>query len=278
MSVTTWIRPFRSSLQRTFYQTTTRLLGDKDGFVQLPVLSGPARGLQFRLKLTSNSEGSILAGTYERAVAQRLAALCKPGWQVWDCGTFIGYYTLMLARIVAKDGAQGAVVAFEPDPINYRRTRENARINGLQNVRMMDAAIGGPVGELTFVSTHDQTSHLSGTYVGGSELKDTEKPSNQTLIKVRCVSLNQVLAFPGTPKPDFIKLDLEGAESEALKHADSVIESCRPILAVELHNHECDEAMWAFCQKHRYSLRSLIHGGDITERSQLGGIVLATPR
>lgn len=271
----TWLRPLRSNVQKRFYQAATRALGDKDGYVIFPVLTGPARGLYFRLKLTSNSEGSILAGTYERAVANRMANVCKPGWNIWDCGTFIGYYTLLLARIVGKEGH---VVAFEPDPINYRRTRDNVRLNGMDNVQMMDAAIGGPVGELTFVSTNDQTSHLAGTYVGGEHLKGSEKPSNQTIIRVHCVSLDGVMELPGIPRPHFIKLDLEGAEAEALKHADHVIETCRPILAVELHNPECDDAMWRFCEKHRYSLSSLIHGNAITTRNQLGGIVLATPK
>jgi FkbM family methyltransferase len=275
MHVTPLIRPLRSSLQRLVYSTATRFFGDAQGYVQLPVLSGPARGLFFRFKLNSNSEGSILAGTYERAVARRLAQICQPGWTVWDCGTFIGYYTLMLARIVGK---QGSVVAFEPDPVNFQRTGDNARINGLENVTVVELAIGGPVGELEFVSTHDQTSHLSGTYVGDPQLKGTELPSQQTLIKVRCVSLNDLLRRYPSSLPHFIKLDLEGAESDALVHADELIQACRPILAVELHNPQCDEAMWKFCEKHRYSLVSLNHGGEITQRSQTGGIVLATPK
>src|SRR5207244_3754027 len=55
----------------------------------------------------------------------------RRGSVVLDIGAHIGYYTLLMARLV---GPQGRVFAFEPNPANYDLLRRNIQINSYRNV------------------------------------------------------------------------------------------------------------------------------------------------
>jgi protein-L-isoaspartate O-methyltransferase len=53
---------------------------------------------------------------YEPFETQWIEYFVRPGDVVLDVGAHIGYYTLLLSRLV---GDQGRVYAFEPDPSNF---------------------------------------------------------------------------------------------------------------------------------------------------------------
>ncbi len=65
---------------------------------------------------------------YETALV--LAAL-QPGDVFVDVGANIGYYPVIAADSVGPDGA---ILAFEPDPDNFRLLEENLRLNGCDQV------------------------------------------------------------------------------------------------------------------------------------------------
>ena len=58
-----------------------------------------------------------------------LKQIVKPGMRVVDIGANIGYYTLLMARLT---GPKGDIIAFEPDPDNYRLLTKN--INDTRNL------------------------------------------------------------------------------------------------------------------------------------------------
>lgn len=242
-----------------FAQSLTAVAGDAEGLVTLPIVSGPARGFRMKLDLFS-AEGSFWLGRYERPIAARLALLCQVGWNVWDCGAHIGYYTLVFSRRV---GSTGKVVAFEPDPNNFQRVDQNLRLNNLQNAVVVQTAIGSPTGEAMFVSLRQQTSHLVNTYVGTRALENKECPSPESLVRVRCLGLDQLLEQ--FPAPHLVKLDIEGAEALALVHANKLATETRPRLIIELHNPDCEEAVRDFCHRYQYQLLDLLNDRRIED-------------
>src|SRR5262249_28896647 len=82
----------------------------------LTVLSGPARGV--RLMLDVRSQGSYWIGTYDRWITDRLPMrnFLRPGDTAWDCGAFVGYYTVIFRRLV---GRHGSVFSFEASGRNF---------------------------------------------------------------------------------------------------------------------------------------------------------------
>jgi FkbM family methyltransferase len=257
----------------------TVIFGDEDRMVTLPVLTGPAQGLRIRVDLVGRKD-AYFWGKYDRYILDQVLPLVQPGWTVWtvwDCGAYLGYYSLIFARRV---GSTGRVVAIELDRRNLKRTRENAEHNRIVNIEFVNVAIGSPAGEVEFVVDDGTNSHLSGTYTGGFDMKPLwrtrDKAKNRD--RVECISLDQAVLDRRLPQPNLIKVDIEGAEKDALEHADYMFSQLRPLLLLELHNPECDKAAWNFSRRFDYELTSLNTGAIFTKAEQVQGTLLCRPR
>ena len=265
----------RTTVKEKAYRTLTAVFGDQDKMVTLPVLSGPAKGLRIRADLIRRKE-AYFWGRYDRHVLEEVMPHIEIGQTIWDCGTYLGFYTLVFAR---KVGPAGRVVAIELDSRNLERTRENAGLNQLTNIDFVNVAIGAPAGEVEFVVDEGPNSHLPGTYVGGLKIQGVwrqmdEKKSRKV---VECISLDQALLEKRLPRPHLIKIDIEGAEKDALRHAEHIFERVRPLLLLELHNHECDRAAWDFSHRFGYELKCLETGVIVTRGDEVHGTLLCRP-
>lgn len=265
----------RAIARDTAYNSITRVLGDREGFVQVPVLRGPARGLRFRLRLRDGYvESAYFLGKYDLRILKRLEAIVGRGWTVWDCGTYLGFYTAFFARLV---GPSGRVIGIEPDERNLRRTEQHMRLNGLTNVALLNAAVGAPLGRTEFVRDAATNSHIPGCYIGVTPEGYLAGREESATVQVKCISLDQARLETGAPRPDLIKLDIEGAESVALKYAQDLIADAVPLIVLELHNPECDEAAWEFALATGYTLTDLQTGRSVERRADVHGTMLCTP-
>jgi FkbM family methyltransferase len=109
-----------------------------------------------------------------------------------------------------------AVAAFEPDPDNFQRLQATAARLGL------DAGSHFPCG----LGRGDETRRFRSGRGAASGFSGEGKP-------VRVVALDETLP---RFRPTFIKLDIEGAESEALEGARVLIARHRPRLAVCIYH------------------------------------------
>jgi FkbM family methyltransferase len=143
----------------------------------------------------------------------------------------------------------------------------------------LNAAIGGPAGEVDFLLNEDTNSHLPGVYVGDRGMKEVyrERDTGKKSLRVACITLDQACFEKALPHPDLIKIDIEGAELVALRHLDRLCKEVRPILLLELHNPECDAEAWAFGTRTGYRLTRAEDGLAITDASQVRGTLLCFP-
>jgi FkbM family methyltransferase len=146
----------------------------------------------------------------------------KEGDVVLDIGANIGYYTLLAAKIVGKEGK---VFAFEPEEKNFFQLKENVRINNYQNVILIKKAVSEKNGKLKFY-LHEGDATMHSFF---SENKSTK------WIEVETVSLDNF--FKGKKiKIDFIKMDIEGAEFLALQGMKRILkESPKMKMMVEFN-------------------------------------------
>jgi len=72
--------------------------------------------------------GSIASGSWEPVETTFIKSIVRPGDCVLDVGANLGWYTVVMARLV---GAEGRVVAFEPDPRNFGLLGRNVQENDL---------------------------------------------------------------------------------------------------------------------------------------------------
>jgi FkbM family methyltransferase len=207
-------------------------------------------------------------GTHEPLVQEWLSTYVKPGWVVYDVGAHIGFFTLLLSRLV---GESGKVFAFEPDPANAKRLQENASLNGAANVYVVPEAVSGDEGTVHFQANRETMSHVvTGTYGG-----ETQEAG---IIEVSATTLDAFVEGDHKP-PQLIKIDVEGHEDAVLSGSLRVLKAHRPLILCEVHNAHAGVAVWAILASLNYRLYPLDNSKKQVEtRSDLGtGHFIALP-
>ena len=127
----------------------------------------------------------------------------KEGDVVFDCGGYHGLYALLASRQV---GVSGKVFVFEPDEKNLAVLRENLRLNSVKNAKIVKKGVWNREGTVKF---HENGSSASSVAYNGRE----EGASGT----IEVVSIPSFCKEEGLPHPDFVKMDIEGAEIEAVE-------------------------------------------------------------
>jgi len=177
---------------------------------------GPLKGARFSVASGIN----FLKGAYERDKTEALMRTAAPGDVCYDVGAHIGYFSLVMSKIV---GAAGQVYAFEARPRNAVFLRRHLAANDAANVAVVQAAVSRAGGTARF-----ETRSGSGT----GRLSDAGN------IGVDTLALDEIVDGKAYRFPDFIKIDIEGGETDALLGARRTIERCRPKMLVATHDDE----------------------------------------
>ncbi|KPF61547.1 hypothetical protein IP88_15660 [alpha proteobacterium AAP81b] len=151
----------------------------------------------------------LLDGYWEMWTTEAMLQFVRPGATVVDAGANFGYFTLLMAALV---GPAGRVHAFEPNPRLADIATRNVDMNGFTGTTTVHrAALADRQGsdELT-VDPH----YLGGGHIGGA---GGGIP----------VALARLDAFDITP--DFIKIDVEGAEALMWQGLDGILAQRRPL-------------------------------------------------
>jgi FkbM family methyltransferase len=183
--------------------------------------------------LYSNSLGMLAFFLLEQyAYRKENEAICaKPGNIVIDGGSCFGGTALYLAD---KVGAQGKVYAFEFVEDNVEIFHKNMVLNKdlSDRIELVKKAI----------------SHISGKTVryvprGPSTSITSIKGLRGDVEEVVTITIDDFVAEQGISKVDFIKMDIEGSELNALIGAVETIRRFRPELAISVYHKDED-----FCQ------------------------------
>lgn len=132
-----------------------------------------------------------------------------------DCGAHIGKYTILAARTADK------VIAIEPHPDNYMILRRNVALNGCKNVVLLNHAIWNTSATFQMNYGNNNSEHsMKVDYKAGSFTVDALTLDNLGLERI-----------------DWLKLDIEGAEFEALQGAERMLSEKRmKNIIIELHD------------------------------------------
>src|ERR1700722_11234750 len=152
------------------------------------------------------------------------------GLTVYDIGGYEGVFTLFFSRSV---GPKGRVIAFEPNPANCRRNRENIRLNGLTNVELIQIGLGARKGKSNLVFWPGEPAR--GT-VNSSYQEYLQQHNETDSIEIEIDSLDNQIASTPLPPPDFVKIDVEAAELEVLEGMRQTLSTHHPRLFIEVHS------------------------------------------
>jgi FkbM family methyltransferase len=180
-------------------------------------------GAEAKMRMSNIEEASGLLFTYitEKPIIENLVGEVKQGEVFWDVGANVGLYSCL----VADQGAY--VVAFEPIPTVVERLRENVELNHKINVSVLDVALSNFDGEAEMQSIFDLIDCQHSKLAVGNEGK------HGNMIKVKAV-MGDSLVKSGVPKPDLVKVDVEGAEQLVIDGMKKTLTDCRVIFC-EVH-------------------------------------------
>lgn len=148
-----------------------------------------------------------------------LRDLCKPGAIVFDVGGNMGGLTSAMSRLV---GPRGVVCTFEASPRIIGALQSNVVAQGHHNVTVYHRAVYSNSNEIINIYDGD---HLNDSIYAEQSPTKIGRP-------IKTLALDDFCDAAGFT-PDLIKMDIEGAEYDALLGAVSMIERVRPHLILE---------------------------------------------
>ena len=168
----------------------------------------------------------LLLGQEQQDIYDEGEATVKPGDVVLDCGAHIGVFT----RVALKRGAK-IVVAIEPAPENLECLRRNFS----EEIRA-GRVIVYPKG----VWNKDDVlpMHTDRNSAGDSFVLDLD--SGQKTINLPLTTIDEAVSELRLPRVDFIKMDIKGAEVEALQGARRTLASFQPRMSIASEHFETD--------------------------------------
>jgi FkbM family methyltransferase len=137
-----------------------------------------------------------------------------------DIGAFVGWHSIRAARIV---GPSARIISLEPDATNRRQLENNLALNGVTNCTVIPLAAWSK----------------SGVDLGWFTEKSPDCcriEDNQVSSGIKTTTVDDLAAALRLDRLNWIKMDIEGGEVEALKGAEKTLRRFRPCLFVEIHD------------------------------------------
>ena len=161
-------------------------------------------------------------GFYEKKYVLTWQSFIEKNMIIVDIGANIGYYTLMAAEAASEVN----IYAFEPSSKTFDLLVRNLSFNQLTNAVAIRMAISDETGTKNLYVSKDENIGLTG-------LMKTDK-YDDSIEEVTSTTLDDWYEKEGLKKIDLIKMDIEGADFLALKGMAKIIQTCKPILFVEI--------------------------------------------
>ncbi len=191
-----------------------------------------------------------------------------------DVGANIGYYSVLFSTIFSE------VLSVEPHPTTCRILTANLAINAAHNVHVVQKGASS-----TTKFAELQVPHNGN--LGWSSLNRWDVPGGSSQVAIELDRLDEI--YRQSPvfekKVGFIKIDVEGHESDVISGATSIIEKNQPLVFFEVNSKNagvtCCELLESLGYKTFEIFRRKMLGRIVSEKFrpvdyQMGGMVLAS--
>lgn len=185
---------------------------------------------------------------------------------VVDAGARIGTYS---AKISDAVGEEGRIIAIEPEPRSFACLRKNIKANQLNNVTAIQ--------KLLWSRTEQRDFYLSENAASHSAYRDAfYNPTGET-IRVETDTLDNILEILGVASVDFIKMDIEGSEIEALGGMENTLVSNLQLAIAAYHPIEGTLSHTEIIpQLEQFGFKTVYDDGIVKARRQASGPKPAT--
>jgi FkbM family methyltransferase len=190
------------------------------------------RANDYQLQIRRDDHGTVAEflrrkGVYEGDVVRLFHRLVRPGDRVLDVGANIGYFTVLLSRLV---GPEGRVYAVEPDPRNFALLQRNIAANDCQNVEAFQLALSDRNGIQTLYTDQESSSVHS-------------LARDNVIVQGDCVSVKTCTlddfakAHIPDGRVDVMKIDAQGAEGAIFSQGESFLTAGEMTMLLEYWPH-----------------------------------------
>jgi len=181
----------------------------------LPIPQGALKGKKW---VVESGGLAYYLGSFETEKTRLFKNLIQKGNVVYDIGAHVGYFSLFLGELV---GESGRVLAFEPNPFNVKYLRQHLDMNDINNVDVFEFALSDENGESFFINKKDTSTGCL---------------SSHGIMRVETYTIDYLVDSGKIPPPDYIKIDVEGAELLVLKWARRTLEKYTPSIFLATHS------------------------------------------
>jgi FkbM family methyltransferase len=161
-------------------------------------------------------------GHYERHLVDLFRRLIGKGHVVMDIGANIGCHTLLMSQWAKS------VFAVEPSFSVFERLQRNVRLNGVDNVTLVNRALSDSDGTATLF-----TPPKSYPNQGTASLHKRNLTAEDVGVSVHTMTLDTLMGACKIPHVDLIKIDVEGHELDVLRGSQQVLRERMPRLVFE---------------------------------------------
>jgi len=168
--------------------------------------------------------------------------------RMFDVGANLGLYSFSFSA----NADRGKVVAFEPDAINASLFEKTLAQCPSRDIVLERKAVSATAGTATFLL--DNMSGATGTLCL-DEATFSERHYGGTALRATVETTTIDEASDRFFSPDFIKIDVEGAEMDVLKGARRTLVTARPIVLVEVATEKALRDVRDFLEENDYILR-----------------------
>ncbi len=167
-------------------------------------------------------------------------AILGTGKDFIDGGAAHGFWSIRAAKYYDR------VVAVEPDRNTFAILSRNVRINRVRNVIALNSALGAMDGKMIFYESGNSESSILTSHMG--------KNATGSQVWVDLVTIDSLIDKRRL-SPSVIKLDVEGAELDALQGARKTINQFKPRLLVEVHHPVLPEQVEKILPEYEWTTR-----------------------
>ncbi len=187
-------------------------------------------GYPLHIKLPSGTDIYLTGGKSHNAeirLAKFLILQLQPGHSFLDIGAHYGYFTLLASKLV---GSSGTVIAIEASANNYAILKKNSLRHN--NIKHYHIAAGAKETIIDFYEFPNQFSEYNAVNPTQYQNAPWYKKNTPTISKIKALPIENLLAKKNCT-PQIIKLDIEGAEANAIKGLQNHLSKHNPTMIVE---------------------------------------------
>lgn len=169
---------------------------------------------------------------------RKLSPFIPPNAVVFDVGANHGRYAKALAKI-----HNGSCRVFAFEPLEYNYTLARSVLSGFKNVKLFPVALSDKVGEerlyIPIKKSSKRISHVV-SHMGkpGCESYFESSETNQLYwTNIQTNTLDSIAISENLTQLDFIKVDVEGAESLVFAGGVKSIQKFHPVIYCEVSGH-----------------------------------------